>query len=56
VRWEFTPGSALFFVWQQGREGFTPNGQFRLGRDYSDIFATSSTNTILVKMSYWLNP
>jgi hypothetical protein len=56
LRWEFKPGSALFVVWQQGREGLRDNGLFRFGRDYSDVFATPSTNTVLVKMSYWLNP
>ena len=56
MRWEFTPGSALFVVWQQGREGFRQDGLFRFGRDYGDVFATPSTNTLLVKMSYWLNP
>ena len=56
LRWEFTPGSALFVVWQQGREGFRQDGLFRFSRDYGDVFATPSTNTLLVKMSYWLNP
>jgi hypothetical protein len=56
LRWEFKPGSSLFVVWQQGREGFRDNGLFRFGRDYGDVFATPSTNTVLVKMSYWLNP
>jgi hypothetical protein len=56
LRWEFKPGSALFVVWQQGREGFRPDGSFRVGRDYGDIFSTPSTNTVLVKLSYWLNP
>jgi hypothetical protein len=56
LRWEFKPGSALFVVWQQGREGFRANSAFRFGRDYGDIFTTPSTNTVLVKMSYWLNP
>jgi hypothetical protein len=56
LRWEFKPGSALFVVWQQGREGFRPDSAFRFGRDYGDIFRTPSTNTVLVKLSYWLNP
>jgi hypothetical protein len=56
MRWEFKPGSTLFVVWQQGREGFQPDGTFRFGRDYSDVFSTPSTNTVLVKLSYWLNP
>jgi hypothetical protein len=56
LRWEYKPGSALFVVWQQGREGFRPDSAFRFGRDYGDIFATPSSNTVLVKLSYWLNP
>jgi hypothetical protein len=56
LRWEYKPGSALFVVWQQGREGFRQDSSFRFGRDYGDIFATPSSNTVLVKLSYWLNP
>ena len=56
MRWEFKPGSTLFVVWQQGREQFAPDGTFRFGRDYADVFSTPSTNTILVKLAYWLNP
>jgi hypothetical protein len=56
LRWEYRPGSALFVVWQQGREGFRPDSQFRFGRDYGDIFSTPASNTVLVKLSYWLNP
>ena len=56
LRWEFKPGSTMFVVWQQGREGFRPNSAFRFGRDYGDIFDTPSSNTFLVKLSYWLNP
>lgn len=56
MRWEYKPGSALFVVWQQGREGLgSPNG-FRFGRDYGDIFGTPSSNAFLVKLAYWLNP
>ncbi|MBA3657234.1 MAG: carbohydrate binding family 9 domain-containing protein [Gemmatimonadaceae bacterium] len=53
MRWEYRPGSALFFVWQQERSAFTPlEGDFRLGRDTRDIFGRPS-NTFLVKATYW---
>jgi len=55
LRWEYKPGSTLFVVWQQGREGFGA-GRFAVGRDYRDLFATPSSNTLLVKFAYWLNP
>jgi hypothetical protein len=56
MRWEFRPGSTLFVVWQQGREGFTQRGDYSFGRDFGDVFSTPSRNTLLVKMAYWLNP
>jgi Domain of unknown function (DUF5916)/Carbohydrate family 9 binding domain-like len=56
LRWEYRPGSALFVVWQQGREGTGVPGRFALGRDYSDLFSTPSSNTLLVKFAYWMNP
>jgi hypothetical protein len=56
MRWEYKPGSALFVVWQQGREGFTQQGNYRFARDFGDAFATPSTNTLLVKFAYWFNP
>ena len=55
MRWEFKPGSTLFVVWQQGRERSLVDGTFRFGRDYSDVFSTPSTNTLLVKLAYWIN-
>jgi hypothetical protein len=56
MRWEYKPGSTLFVVWQQGREGFSPDGSFRFGRDYGDAFTTPSNNAFLVKLAYWFNP
>jgi len=56
MRWEYKPGSTLFVVWQQGREGAGAPRSFRFGRDYGDIFGTDSSNAFLVKVAYWLNP
>ena len=55
LRWEYRPGSALFVVWQHGREDFVNDGRFQFGQNISDLFATPSTNTFLVKFSRWLN-
>ena len=54
LRWEYRPGSALFFVWQQGRSGFEPIGDFKAGRDIGEIFKTIPTNVLLIKATYWL--
>lgn len=55
LRWEYRPGSALFVVWQQGREDSLSNGGFRLGRDLGGAFDAPASNTLLVKISRWLN-
>jgi uncharacterized protein DUF5916/cellulose/xylan binding protein with CBM9 domain len=55
LRWEYRPGSALFIVWQQGREDTDPVGRFRFGRDFRGVFTAPASNVFLVKMSYWLN-
>jgi hypothetical protein len=53
VRWEYRPGSAIFFVWQQQREDFLPfEGDFRTGRETRMIFGRPS-NVFLVKATYW---
>jgi hypothetical protein len=56
LRWEYKPGSALFVVWQQGREDTLDHGQFQFGRDFAGIFDAPVRNVFLVKLSYWLNP
>ncbi len=56
LRWEFKPGSTMFVVWQQGREGRTQRGDYRFGRDYNDVFSTPAANALIVKLAYWINP
>jgi len=55
LRWEYKPGSALFVVWQQGREDTESFGDFRYGRDFRGVFGIPASNVFLVKLSYWLN-
>jgi hypothetical protein len=54
VRWEYRPGSALFFVWQQSRNGFEGVGDFSAQRDVGEIFRTVPTNVFLIKATYWI--
>jgi hypothetical protein len=55
LRWEYRPGSALFVVWQQGREENESFGKFRFTRDFGGVFGVPANNVFLVKFSYWLN-
>ena len=52
ARWEYKPGSTLFIVWSQGRNGYDPNGEFDLGRDMNDLFDVQPHNIFLIKFSY----
>jgi Domain of unknown function (DUF5916)/Carbohydrate family 9 binding domain-like len=55
LRWEYKPGSALFVVWQQGREDVLDAGLFRFGPDFRGVFGAPARNAFLVKWSYWIN-
>ncbi|HVX42096.1 MAG TPA: DUF5916 domain-containing protein [Gemmatimonadaceae bacterium] len=53
-RWEYKPGSTLFLVWNEGRQGFLPfEGTNDFGGDVRDLMRLHPANTFLVKMSYW---
>ncbi|MFP8488855.1 DUF5916 domain-containing protein [Gracilimonas sp. Q87] len=52
-RWEYTPGSTLYFVWQQQREDYSRVGAFDLGDQLNDLFNAKPTNVFLIKLSYW---
>ena len=56
MRWEYRPGSILYVVWTQGRQGFLPAmGAQSFTGDFGDLFDAHPNNTFLVKASYWLN-
>lgn len=54
LRWEYRPGSTLFFVWQQQRSGEESLGNFRFGRDYGALFRQRPENVFTIKATYWL--
>jgi hypothetical protein len=54
LRWEYRPGSTLFVVWQHRREDTAPFGDLRLSRDPAALLRTAPENTLVVKVSYWL--
>ncbi len=55
VRWEYRPGSVLFFVWTQGRDASDADpADFGVSRGFSRIFERRPDNVFLIKASYWL--
>jgi hypothetical protein len=56
-RWEYRPGSTLFLVWSQGREGSSSiEGTNTFRGDLGDLFGRRADDVFLVKVSYWLTP
>ena len=54
VRWDYRPGSSVYFVWQQQRSDAEQLGDFATRRDVGAIFRTVPTNVFLVKATYWM--
>ena len=56
VRWEYRPGSTVYFVWTQERAGgaATGVGDLQVGRDVRGLVGVPPKNVFLVKFSYWL--
>ncbi len=55
LRWEYRPGSTLFFVWTQERNGDDTDGRFSFSRGMDNLFGESPTNVFLVKASRWFS-
>jgi hypothetical protein len=56
LRWEYMPGSTLYFVWTQSREDFEGVGDFQLGRSMSRMLRAPAENIFMIKATYWWNP
>jgi hypothetical protein len=69
LRWEWRPGSALFFIWQQNRNSFCSGGydsgicyqediEPGSGVSAGDLIATRTVpgdNLLVIKATYWLS-
>jgi hypothetical protein len=54
LRWEYSPGSTVYFVWTQQRSALSSIGGFAFDRQRSALFDAHPDNVFLVKLSYWL--
>jgi hypothetical protein len=57
VRWEYRPGSSLYFVWAQERTSVPPGKapRFNVRDDARALFGSHPGNVFLIKGSYWLS-
>jgi hypothetical protein len=54
LRWEYRPGSTLFLVWQQNREGFENEGSLVRIDDLFGGFNRVGTNFFAIKANFWV--
>jgi hypothetical protein len=55
LRWEYRPGSTLFFVWTTSCSAFSGDPRFSVGDDIQHLCQGPSANVVAVKMNYWLS-
>jgi Domain of unknown function (DUF5916)/Carbohydrate family 9 binding domain-like len=61
LRWEYSPGSTIYLVWSQTRNGYNPTGNLDFFNDFRDLFNPRLyrqddnyhlNNVFLIKFSY----
>jgi len=55
LRWEYRPGSTLFFVWTNACEAQGSGANFRMGNNLAHLCQGRSDNVFAVKLNYWLS-
>lgn len=55
LRWEYLPGSTLYFVWTQNRADYSHPGELRLRRDLGDLLTAPGDNIFVFKITYRWN-
>lgn len=53
LRWEYLPGSALYFVWTQNRSDEETTGEFQFNRALRRLWDAHPDNIFMIKMTYW---
>ena len=56
LRWEYMPGSTLYFVWTQSRSDFEDVGEFNFGSSMRRMLQAPAENIFMIKATYWWNP
>jgi hypothetical protein len=55
LRWEYSPGSVLYFVWTQNRSASDNTGEFRFRESLSTLADTQADNVFMIKLTYWFS-
>lgn len=54
LRWEYSPGSTLFFVWQMNNSEYPETGDLVRPKNLIDAFTAQGDNFVAIKLTYWI--
>ena len=55
LRWEYRPGSTLYFVWTQNCSAYGSDATFNASQDVRQLCQGRSNNVFAVKANYWFS-
>ena len=55
LRWEYLPGSIIYFVWTQSRTDEDETGNFIFGDSFNRMVSIQPDNIFMVKFTYWFH-
>jgi len=53
ARWEYRPGSTLYFVWEHTMSDYNTHFQANWGNNLDRMFGLPAANVFMVKLNYW---
>lgn len=53
LRWQYRPGSTVFFIWSHGRSDAIVDGDLMLGRDLRGLARAPGEHVVMLKANYW---
>lgn len=56
LRWEYRPGSAIYFVWTQTKSDEENMGDFQFANSVNKLWKAETDNVFLIKFTYYWNP
>jgi hypothetical protein len=52
IRWEYSPGSTVYLVWNQTRSAYEADGNLNISNNIEQLFTEKPYNVFLLKFSY----
>jgi hypothetical protein len=53
LRWQYRPGSTVFFIWSHGRSDSVAEGNLDVERELRGLVSAPAENVVMLKANYW---